>query len=181
MIQDKRIDHGKGVDWGRVSEDYGKYRDIYPLEFYRKIRDLGCCVQGQKVLDVGTGTGVLPRNLYSFGATFTGTDISLEQIQEANRLAEQAGMGIDFRCLPAESDAFPDNFFDVITACQCFFYFDHEAFSAQAKRMLKPGGRLLLLYMAWLPFEDVIAGKSEDLILQYNPSGRDVKKPDIQS
>lgn len=35
--------------------------------------------------------------------------------------------------------------------------------------MLKPDGRLLLLYMAWLPFEDKIAGASEDLVLQYSP------------
>jgi hypothetical protein len=34
---------------------------------------------------------------------------------------------------------------------------------------LKPGGRLLVLYMAWLPFEDVIAGKSEELVLKYSP------------
>ena len=29
-ITNKNIDHGKAFDWGRVSEDYGKYRDIYP-------------------------------------------------------------------------------------------------------------------------------------------------------
>ena len=35
--------------------------------------------------------------------------------------------------------------------------------------MLKENGRLLLLYMAWLPFEDEIAGASEELVLKYNP------------
>ena len=35
--------------------------------------------------------------------------------------------------------------------------------------MLTPGGKLVLLYMAWLPFEDTIAGKSEELVLKYNP------------
>ncbi len=29
-ITNKNIDYGKTFDWGRVSEDYGKYRDIYP-------------------------------------------------------------------------------------------------------------------------------------------------------
>ena len=28
------IDNGKQFDWGLASEDYAKYRDIYPAEFY---------------------------------------------------------------------------------------------------------------------------------------------------
>lgn len=35
--------------------------------------------------------------------------------------------------------------------------------------MLKSGGSLVVLYMAWLPFEDKIAGMSEELVLKYNP------------
>lgn len=36
-------------------------------------------------------------------------------------------------------------------------------------RMLKTGGRILVLYMAWLPFEDEIAVASEKLVLKYSP------------
>ena len=36
-------------------------------------------------------------------------------------------------------------------------------------RMLKSGGRFLILYMGWLPYEDVVAGKSEKIILKHNP------------
>ena len=87
-------------------------------------------IRGQKVLDVGTGTGVLPRNLYEFGA---------------------------------------DCSFDVITACQCFWYFNYDVVSPAFARMLKPDGWLVLLYMAWLPCEDKIAGASEKLVLKYSP------------
>ena len=44
MITDKRIDGGKGFDWGKTSGDYAKYRDIYPPEFYRRILDAGLCI-----------------------------------------------------------------------------------------------------------------------------------------
>ena len=168
-IKDSRIDAGKAFDWGRTSEEYAKFRDIYPEVFYQKIVDRGLCVKGQKVLDLGTGTGVLPRNMYRFGASWTGTDISPEQIEQAKRLSEEAGMKIDYQAVPTEDVDYPDGSFDVITACQCFWYFDHEKVMPKLERLLKPEGKLVILYMAWLPFEDEIAGKSEELVLKYSP------------
>ena len=169
-IKDNRIDAGKAFDWGKTSEYYAKYRDIYPDEFYRKVADRGLCIEGQKVLDLGTGTGVLPRNMYKYGAKWTATDISPEQIEQAKRLAKEAKMDIDFKAVSAEKIDFPDGSFDVLTACQCFFYFDHEKVAPEFARILKKDGKLVILYMAWLPFEDELAGKSEDLVRKYNPT-----------
>ena len=70
-------------DWGRTSADYAKFRDIYPPEFYDKITGRALCTDGQDVLDVGTGTGVLPRALYRYGARWVGTDSSEHQIEQA--------------------------------------------------------------------------------------------------
>ena len=169
-ITDNRIDGGKAFDWGRTSKEYAKYRDIYPEIFYKKIADRGLCVKGQRVLDLGTGTGVLPRNMYKYGADWTGTDISAEQIEQAKRLSEAAGMDIKYLAVPSEDLSFPKESFDVITACQCFWYFDHEKVMPKLAEMLKPGGKLLILYMAWLPFEDKIAGESERIVLKYSPN-----------
>ncbi len=166
-ISDINIDGGKAFDWGRVSGEYAKYRDIYPEEFYGKILSLGLCRDGQRVLDVGTGTGVLPRNMYKYGAEWTGTDISENQIEQAKLLSR--GMDIQYLAVPTENISFPDNTFDVITACQCFWYFKHDITSRLFYNMLKENGSLLVLYMAWLPFEDKIAGESEKLVLKYSP------------
>lgn len=180
MIRQNRIDGGKGFDWGKVSSEYAKYRDIYPYEFYKKILDLGLCIDGQKVLDLGTGTGVLPRNLYQYGAKWIGTDISTEQIWQAKRLS--MGTDIEYYTKATEDINFPSETFDVITACQCFWYFEHKKVMPNIYRMLKPNGKLLVLYMAWLPFEDEIAGKSEELVLKYSPqwSGAAEKMHPIQ-
>ena len=167
IIQD--IDKGKAFDWGKTSSDYAKYRDIYPREFYDYILSLGLCKDGQRVLDLGTGTGVLPRNMYRYGAEWTGTDIAENQIAQAKALAQEAGMNIEFFTCRAEEVSFPENTFDVITACQCIWYFDHSVTSETFARMLKSGGRFLILYMGWLPYEDVVAGKSEKIILKHNP------------
>lgn len=75
----KNIDSGKAFDWGRAAADYAKYRDIYPPAFYGKILELSCCTKGQNVLDIGTGTGVLPE-------IFTGSArILLPQIFQRTR------------------------------------------------------------------------------------------------
>lgn len=164
------IDNGESFDWGKTSENYAKYRDIYPKEFYEKIISRGVGVSGQKVLDIGTGTGVLPRNMYQYGASWTGADIADNQIIQAKRLATENNMEIDFFTSPAEEIDFPENTFDAITACQCIWYPDHKVLAPNVAKMLKPGGKFLILYMGWLPFENEIAAKSEELILKYNPT-----------
>lgn len=170
VINNENIDSGKGFDWGKTSEDYAKYRDIYPDIFYQKIIDRGLCINGQKVLDLGTGTGVLPRNMYKYGADWVGADISENQISQAKQLADKNNMNIEFIAKPAEELKFPEETFDVVTACQCFWYFDHKKLMPIISRILRKNGKLLILYMAWLPFEDKIAGASEKLVLKYSPN-----------
>lgn len=177
-LSDKNIDHGNEYDWGLVSKEYAKFRDIYPEEFYQKIVQKNLCVKGQNVLDVGTGTGVIPRNMARFGAKWTGTDITDAQIEQAKQLSK--GLNIDYQTCATEALDFPENSFDVITACQCFFYFDHAKASEVFNKILKPNGKFLAMYMAWLPFEDEIAKASEDLVYKYNPewtSGREEVRP----
>ena len=167
-IFSRKIDGGKSFDWGKASADYAKYRDIYPPIFFDKVAQLGLCVNGQRVLDLGTGTGVVPRAMYHYGARWTGADISENQIIQARALSE--GMDIDYIVSPAEDIDFPDGTFDVITACQCFFYFDYEKVVPKLAKLLKSGGRLVILFMAWVPADDDIARASEELVLKYNPA-----------
>lgn len=169
-IRNKNIDNGKAFDWGKASRDYAKYRDIYPKAFYEKLAGLSLGVEGQNVLDLGTGTGVIPRNMYCYGAQWTGTDISENQIMYARELSREAGMDIKYMVSPAEEIDFPDESFDVITACQCFMYFDKDKVLPKIHRLLKKDGHFCVLFMAWLPEESVIAKTSEELVLKYNSS-----------
>lgn len=170
MMTNKEIDNGRAFDWGKTSKDYAKFRDIYPALFYRKIVEIGLCAEGQAVLDLGTGTGVLPRNMYKYGAKFVGADISENQIDEAKKLSEEAGMQINYVVSSAESIDFPNDFFDVVTACQCLMYFNLPVVLPKIHRLLKDNGHFCVLFMAWLPEECEIAKRSEELVLKYNPS-----------
>lgn len=168
MMKNEHIDCGKEFDWGLASADYAKYRDIYPNEFYNKIVDLGYCKDGQHVLDLATGTGVLPRNMYKYGAEWIGTDISENQIKYARELSR--GLDINYIISSAENLDFSENSFDVITACQCFMYFNQSVLFPKAYKWLKPNGHFLIMFMAWLPLESELAMESEKLVLKYNPS-----------
>ena len=168
-IVKKEIDNGKGFDWGRASTDYAKFRDIYPDAFYEKIIGMGLCVKGQRVLDIGTGTGVLPRNLYKYGAKFIGSDIAENQIEQARRLTAEAGMDISYVVSPAETVDFPAEYFDVVTACQCYVYFDKSALFPKIHSILKKSGHFCILYMGWLFEESEIVANTEKMILKYNP------------
>ena len=66
------------------------------------------------------------------------------QIEQAKILSK--GMDIDYHVVSTEDISFSDNSFDVITACQCFWYFDHEAVMPKFYRMLKQG-EVFLFYI----------------------------------
>ena len=69
------IDKGNEFDFGRTSDDYAKFRDIYPESMYEKLKSFGIGKKGQKILDLGSGTAVLPINMAGTGAEFTATAV----------------------------------------------------------------------------------------------------------
>ena len=99
----ENIDRGNEFDFGRTSANYAIYRDIYPQSMYDKLISFGIGRGGQRILDLGSGTAILPINLYQTGAHFTATDISEKQIEFGRKIASDRGMErIDFRVCSAE-------------------------------------------------------------------------------
>ena len=82
----------------------------------------------------------LPRNMYQYGADWIGVDISENQIKQAKYLSEKKGMKIAYVVSPIEELEFSGNSFDVITACQCFWYFNHDIIAPKLVKMLKKMG-----------------------------------------
>ncbi len=162
------IDKNNNFDFSKTSGDYALYRDIYPKEFYDCFIKNGIGIKGTTLLDIGTGTGVIPRNLYQYGAKIIGTDISESQIDEAKKLSKD--MNIEYYAQSAENLDFKDKSFDSISICQCIWYLDPKVLVDTLDKLLKDDGKVIITYMAWLPKEDNIAQRSEDLVLKYNPN-----------
>jgi SAM-dependent methyltransferase len=165
----KSIDPGRTIDWGRTSDDYASFRPGPPESFFRRLAALGVGLAGQRILDLGTGTGVLARKFAGEGAVVTGIDASANQIAAARRLAAAERLDIRFACASAEATGLPAASFDAITANQCWLYFDAPRAIAEVRRLLAPNGVLVTSHFSWLPREDAIARASEELVLRFNP------------
>lgn len=166
-LRSMTIDGGNFFDWGRVAELYSKSRNIYPEDFWNTLNSLGVGQNGQKILDIGTGTGILPLNMQKFGGKYTAIDKSYEMILQAKGLDKNIE-DINFVCADAHDMPFEDSSFDVITALQCWVYFDKERLFPELDRLLKSDGKLYIMFMTWLPEEDEIIRKSFGIIKKYN-------------
>jgi len=164
------IDKGYKADWGQTSQDYAAHRPGPPASFYRKLKQRGIGLPNQVIMDLGTGTGVLAREFAAQKAIVSASDISEGQITIARKLAVDAGLQINFSIGSGSDVTAPNNCFDIVTACQCWWYFDPDKAVAEIRRILKPGGRLVICSFSFLPREDKIVAASEQLVLKYNPN-----------
>jgi SAM-dependent methyltransferase len=69
----------------------------------------------------------------------------------------------------AESTGLPHAGFDVVCAGQCWHWFDRTRASAEALRLLAPGGSALIAYFSYLPDPGSLAEATERLVLRHNP------------
>jgi ubiquinone/menaquinone biosynthesis C-methylase UbiE len=112
-----------------------------------------------EVLEVGVGTGLnLP--LYDPDVRLTGLDLSPAMLAEARRRASELGMEVDLREGDAQATDLPSDRFDtvVFSLCLCSIPDDRRAV-AEGKRVLRPGGRMLLIEHVRSPSPVVRAGQ----------------------
>lgn len=148
----------RDVDFGRRGDDYARHRPGFPSSFYDRLEPL----RGLQALDLGTGPGIVAHELSRRGAHVLGIDISRGQLRAAGRGK--------FAIAQAERVPARDGAFDLVTAGQCWVWFDHDAALREARRVLRPGGRLVVAHYCYLPHRSAVARDTEALILRHNPA-----------
>ncbi len=105
---------------------------------------------GERWLDVATGTGEIARPAARAGAQVTGLDLAPELIETARERAAADGVEVTFEVGDAEALPYEDGSFDTVTSTfGVMFAPDHGAVARELARVCRPGGRLALL--AWHP------------------------------
>jgi len=100
-------------------------------------------VEGKRVLDMGCGEGYGSAMLAERAGQMVGTDCSKEVI--AHAAAKYPLPNVEFRCMPAEKQSFPDESFDVVVCLELIEHVeDYVAVMEQMHRVLKPEGTLII-------------------------------------
>ena len=119
--------------------------------FREMTADLARLQPGEKVLDVGCGTGTLAlvaQERVGITGSVSGIDPSVPMIAHARRKAERADLFLNFQPGVIEQLAFPDQSFDVALCIIVLHHMPDDLKSrglAEMARVLKPGGRLLVV------------------------------------
>ncbi|GGL13915.1 methyltransferase type 11 [Sphaerisporangium melleum] len=160
------------MDFGPTARDYAAYRPGFPPRLFARLAEMGVGIPGQRIVDLGTGTGALARDLAAAGCAVTGVDLSSELIEQARRLDAEAGVEADYRVAPAEDTGLPGGAWDVVSAGQCWHWFDQARAAREAHRLLVPGGALAICHRDYVILPGNVCEAGEELVLAHNPGWR---------
>lgn len=138
MVVHRDERRGPPSSFAMVADAYERGRPGYPTKAVRWLAGDA----PRDVVDLGAGTGKLTRGLVALGHRVT----AVEPLAEMRGELEATLPGVAALAGSAESIPLPDASADVVTCGQAFHWFDHAAALPEIGRVLRPGGRLALVW-----------------------------------
>lgn len=126
-------------------DNYIKYRPHYPQELFDFLLAENIIGKNSIVADIGSGTGISSLPFLKLGLTVYGVEPNKEMREAAEKLLKEEK---HFKSVNASSEntGLEDSSVDVIVAGQAFHWFDREKTKKEFKRILKPGGYVVLMW-----------------------------------
>lgn len=124
---------------------YSTARPDYPDEMFKHLLDNGIIKKGSIVSDIGAGTGIFSMHLAQFVSKIYAVEPNADMRNRAE--GEYARLSnIESINASAEETGLNDGSVDIVTAAQAFHWFDKAKFKAECKRILKPHGKVILVW-----------------------------------
>ncbi len=128
----------RAASFARVADAYERARPGYPADAVLWLAGETPC----DVVDLGAGTGKLTRSLAALGHHV----VAVEPLAEMLEQLRTAVPGVTGVVGSAESMPLPDGSADVVACAQAFHWFDQEPAVVEIARVLRPGGRIALVW-----------------------------------
>jgi len=145
---------GRTIPWASFYDTIVKFMSFGKDKAIRKASvELAQIKPGEKVLDVGCGTGDLTleaKKLAGLTGEVYGIDASPSMIKQAQQKSARTVIDVNFQIGLVEKIDFPENQFDVVLSSLMMHHLPDDlkrAGLAEIYRVLKPGGRLLIVDM----------------------------------
>jgi SAM-dependent methyltransferase len=156
MSVDRDERRGRAASFAGVADAYERSRPGYP-------KDAVCWLAGEKpcdVVDLGAGTGKLTRSLVALGHRVT----AVEPLPEMLSRLRVAVPGVTAVEGGAEAIPLASASADVVTVAQAFHWFDHATALREIARVLRPGGRISLIWNVRDGSEEWVAELSDVMV-----------------
>lgn len=172
------VDPGRALSFGRFAEEYDRWRPTYPVDAVDWLVPAGAAV----VADVGAGTGKLTGRLLEHGLAVHAVEADPEMLATLRRRHPDA-VGHQGT---AEALPLPDDSVDAVLVADAWHWFARDEAIAEVQRVLRPGGRLGLVWNSPAPverWEYELAGVDPDQVTdtQVTPTQADADDTSVPS
>ncbi len=136
---ENEIEHGKYLLAHGAGEVWNWETPAGRIRWARRVEMLTCHLHpGERVLELGCGTGYFTRALASTGAQITAIDISVDLLAAAQR--ECPSENVSFEVQNAYDLTAADATFDSVVGSSVLHHLEVDAALQEIHRVLKPGG-----------------------------------------
>lgn len=156
-----------------IANIYDKYRPTYPIEIIDNVIEK-CHFNDKNLLiaDIGAGTGIFTQTLLSNSRKIFAVEpnkdmrnVLIKKFKDNDSVEIIAGS--------AENTNIESNKLDLVTVAQAFHWFDIEKFRNECKRILKPQGKIFIVWNK-INMENQIVRQMKDIDYKYSNQYQEV-------
>jgi SAM-dependent methyltransferase len=155
-----------------MSETHFDASNGFPAALFDRLALLGIGARGQRILDIGATMGSLARGFAERGSEVVVVDPSEAAVEASKERDAELGLRIDYVVANPERTMLDERSFDAVSMGQVFDMHDRNKMIREVKRVVRPGGLVVIAYFDAIPLPNNAVASTERLVEKYNPEWR---------